>query len=232
MEACESCGAALSAAGPCARCGHPAVSAAAAKALAEASDLVAVGQYDIALRRTQAAVKEAPESWLPRLRLAQLYGRKAVDGEPALQRLADREMGEAMRLGPLEKEVHFVRIASLAKGGGFTALRADYEGRKGVLPAAEECLKMIDALESAAAFARGQANPVDNLNIRARMFLMTSVITGVGTLGILVEIMWQIRNRPEYEMMASVDFYLCSGLLTATGILALEFLRAKGIIKK
>lgn len=89
----------------------------------------------------------APESYIPRLRLAEAFERKAQGGLTGLLRLADREFNEALRLAPLEPAVHTARLSLAAKLGRLDALKAEYQLRKDEWPFAEDCLRMISALE-------------------------------------------------------------------------------------
>ena len=119
MPVCESCGTDKSDERLCTRCGHPLLAGDASRLMAEAADLAMVGQSDLALRKIQQAAKLAENSWIPRLKLGELYEARAAMGESALQRLADREFAEAMRLGPMEREVHASRIERIARRGGW-----------------------------------------------------------------------------------------------------------------
>lgn len=232
MAECESCHAPLAGARSCARCGHPLVQGEAASLLGEAADLVAVGQPDLALRKTQQAAKLSPEAWLPRLRLAVMFDRKVARGETSLRPLADREMSEALRIAPEEMEIHSVIIAQRIRSGGFAAVRAEYEARRGKLAVADECLKIIDALESAGGAARKVLETEGASPYKERMFLIAALLTGAGVIGLVVGMAIKFMQKGPYSLLASVDFYLSLVLFAATGILAMEFLRAKGILKK
>jgi len=233
MPACESCGTDKPDNRPCARCGHPLLAGEASRLMGDAADLLAVGQMELAIRKIQQAAKLAEDSWVPRLKLGQIYEEKASRGEPALQRLAEREFSEAMRLGPGEREVHATRIERIARRGGLALLRAEYAEKIGTLAVAGECLKMIDALEQAAKLT----GPVIKLpppaeNYRAKMFLVSGLLTFVCTFGMLIKMVVKYRNDFDYVFIGGGDFWATMVFLTATMVLGLEFLRASGKLKK
>jgi len=233
MPACESCGMEKTAGRPCPRCGHPLLAGDASRLMVEAADLAAVGQGELALRKIQQAVKLAGDSWLPRLKLGQLYESRAALGETALQRLADREFAEAMRLGPLELEVHAARIERMAGRGGLPLLRAEYTEKTGTLPVAADCLKIIDALEQASKItAAGEVIPPPSENYKAKMLLVSGLLTGVCTFGMIVKLLVKNQSDFTYVFVGGADFWATLVLLTATMVLGLEFLRASGKLKK
>ena len=233
MPVCESCGNALLGEGACSRCGNPVLTGEAARLVGESSDLLAVGQVELSLRKAQQAVKSAPDSWIPRLRLAELYWKKAESGEAALERLGDREMAEAMRLGPAEKAVHTAHIARISRSGDFEALRTEYKARLEGLPVAEECLKMIDAMETSAKLLdEGEKIGSAGAGYRAKMFAGSAIITMVAGGAILVKMALKGLNDPEYRMIGGKDFIMAAVFVTATLALGLEFLRASGKLKK
>jgi len=214
-------------------CGHPVVGAEASKLLIEAADMAIVGQHEISLRKIQQAVKLEEKSWLLRLKLGILYDAKASSGEVALQRLADREFSEAMRLGPLEREVHAARIERIARRGGLELLRAEYTEKQVEQPIFAECLRMVDAMEKASKLTMPQESiPPPAENYRAKMFLVASLLTGVGTFGMMVKMIVKSQNDADYVFVGRGDFWASLVCLTGTMILGLEFLRASGKLKK
>ena len=107
-----------------------------------------------AVRKIQEAARAAPASAVPPLRLAAAYERLAELGEPELLVLADRALATALALASSDRDVHLARLALAAKRGTLPALRAEYDACRGELPIAEECIRMIAALEQASAIAR------------------------------------------------------------------------------
>jgi hypothetical protein len=236
---CEVCGRAA-AGDACEICGHPEVPAEAARLLWEASRLAAgedgpppADRSRLVISRVQQAVRLAPDAWLPRLRLAAAFERKAGEDEPALARLAEREYGEALKLAPERREVHVARLAFAARRDGLPALRAEYEARRGSLACAEECLRMIQALEEALALApragRRGAGAREPRRGVSRWLLPGAVAAGL--LGGL-EVWMVARKSVEVEeetfaMTESPDFYAAVVLWTAAGALGLEWWRAR-----
>lgn len=214
------------------RCGHPAVQGEAAKLLGEAADLASVGQHDLALRRVQQAVKAEPGSWVPRVRLAAIYEGRADAGEAALRALAERELAEALRLSPEEMEVHTAVIASRIRRSGITAVRAEYEARRGTLGVAEECLRIIDSLEASKDIAGKVAVVMGPSIYRVRMFGISAVVTAVGFVLAAIGLFVRFFREGPSRIFSSPEFYICVLLFASTGILAMEFFRAKGILKK
>lgn len=234
MPACESCGTDRAADRVCSRCGHPVLSGEASRLAGEAADLTAIGQRDLAIRKIQQAIKLDESAWFPRLKLAFLYGEKAALGEAALERLAEREFREAMRLGPLERDVHAARIERAARRGGLAILRAEYSEKKGEIPVFGEFLGMIEAMESAAKLG-GQTEekvPPPAENYRAKMFLVAGLLTAVCTFGMVIKMIVKNQSDFDYVFVGGGDFWASLVFLTATMVLGLEFLRASGKLKK
>jgi len=201
--------------------------------MAEAADLSDVGQADLALRKIQQAAKLAEGSWVPRLKLGQIFESKALAGDQALQRLADREFSEAMRLGPMERDVHAARIERAVRRGGLAILRAEYTDKRETLPIAGECLRMIESLEQAAKLSGTEEQlPPPPENYRAKMFLICGVLTAVGTFTMLIKMIMMNRADLDYIFVGGLDFWAAMVFLTATLVLGLEFLRASGKLKK
>lgn len=222
---CEICGADRGEGGPCARCGHPVIAAEAARALAEAADLLRDGGVDQAIRRVQQAVKAAPEAWLPHLKLAVLYERKAGGGEAPLLRLADREYTEAVKLGPLEREPHVARLGLAARLGRLPFLKAEYERRKDELPFAPDCLRMIGALELArTAPATGDLRFP---NTPPRMLLLGGGIGLMLGLALLSVVTWGSVNDETSSLLGQPGLWVSIVLLTGSAVLLLEGWRGK-----
>lgn len=233
MPACEICGVETGEGRPCARCGHPLVSAEASRLMAEAADLSSVGQPELALRKIQQAAKLDGNSWVPRLKLAMIYESRASSGEPALQTLAERELSEAMRLGPMEREVHAARIERAARRGGLQLLRGEYTEKLDTLPVAGECLRMIEAMEQAAkAAGEGEKLPPPAQNYRAKMFLVSGLMSAICTFGMVLKVVVKYQNYNDYVFVGGGDFWATLLWLTATMVLGLEYLRASGKLKK
>jgi len=227
--ACEICGSEGTDPGPCPRCGYPGVSQEGARALKEAADLAAAGALDKAIRKLQQAVRSAPESYLPRLRLAQVYERMSYDGAPALLRLAEKEIGEAMRLGPAERDVHVLRLSLAAKLGRLPSLKEEYRFRSSGLPFSGECLRMIDALERIGSPVV-RAPVLDDARAKARYFFLGAAGAGVTGLMLLALVVYRSMGQ-ERVQVASVDFVLCAVLFTTCVILVLEGFRAREALK-
>jgi len=224
---CAVCGAEKAEDAPCSRCGHPALPEEAAKALAEAQGLLAAGALDHSIRVILRAVKAAPDSPLPHLRLAQAYERKVQGGETALGRPAEREYREALRIAPTDREVHVARLGFWARTGRLETLRAEYRGRSKDLPFAGECLRILDALAQSGAVADSLDAASGATSLRVRYFLATAF--GLGAIG-LVELGVVVHGAlgdDQYVMMAHMDFFICVTVLTAGGILLLEARRAR-----
>jgi len=222
---CEVCGADRGEGGACVRCGHPALAAEASRALAEAADLLREGSVDQAIRRVQQAVKAAPEAWLPHLKLAALYERKADAGESTLLRLADREFTEAVKLGPLEREPHVARLGLAARLGRLPFLKAEYERRRDDLPFAADCLRMIAALELAKpAPATGDLRFP---NTPPRILLLGGGIGLMLGLALLSVVTWGSVNDQSSSLLAQPGLYLSIVLLTGAAVLLLEGWRGK-----
>jgi hypothetical protein len=233
MAACESCGKEKPENRNCNRCGFPALTGDASRLMAEAADLAEVGQADQALHKIQQAAKLSGDSWIPRLKLGQIFEAKAMAGNPGLQRLADREFSEAMRLGPLERDVHAARIERVARRGGLALLRAEYTEKLQTLPVAAECLRMIDALEQAARVAGAEEPiPPPAENYRAKMFLVSCVLAALGTFTMLIKMIMMNRAEFDYVFVGGLDFWVALVFLTSSMVLGLEFLRASGKLKK
>ena len=233
MPVCESCGADKENNRICPRCGHPLLSGDASRIIAEAADLSLVGQSDLAFRKIQQAAKLAEDSWVPRLKLAMLYEAKAAEGQPALQRLADREYSEAMRLGPMEREVHAARIERAFRRGGLAILRNEYAEKQASHPLYAECLGMIEAMEIAAKVSvPDEPIPPPSENYRAKMFLVAGILTAVCTFGMLIKMLVKNQEDFDYVFVGGADFWATLFWLTATMVLGLEFLRASGKLKK
>lgn len=214
---------------PCPRCAHPAVAEEAARSLLEAGDLLQAGRLDRAVQRIQHAIKTAPASYIPHLRLAAAYERKAQDGQEVFLRLAEREAEEAVRLAPAERAAHEGRLSIAAKRGRLAALRAEYDLRRQELPFAEECLRMIAAMERIGTTRETLSAGLGSGKTKSRYFFLGA--GGAALLGLIPLVAVVHRSMDEsYAMLGSMDFYACAGLFTGAGILALEGYRAlKGI---
>jgi hypothetical protein len=209
----------------CARCGYPAVKEEAARFLAEAVALSGRAPVDAVIRRIQSAVKADPDAWLPRVRLARAYERRAEDGQPALLRLALREASEALRIAPGEREVHAARIGIAAKAGGLEALKAEY-GARAEEAVMRDALRMIEAVEASAAAPAavqvGLARP-----IRFRLMLVGAVIAGL--LGIGETAMMIRAGNPDESAGGpfGTDSVLSVAFVTAAVVLGLEAYRSR-----
>lgn len=212
---------------PCPQCGHPQVPEPAAKALAEARSLVAVGALDHSIRLIHSAIKAAPDSPLPHLRLAQAYERKVQGGETALAAAADREFREALRLAPADRDVHLARLGFWVRAGRLAALRAEYRRRREELPFAEECLKILDGLERSAAIPDAMDVATGAASLRARyIFWVAGGLAAIGVVELGVVIHAAI-NDDNYVMMADMDFFFAVAGMTAASILVLEGFRTR-----
>lgn len=223
---CRICGAETAEGDPCGQCGCPRVPDATAKALAEARDLVAVGALDQSIRLIHAAIKAAPDDFLPHLRLAQAYERKIQGGEASFVVPAEREFREALRLAPADREVHVARLALGVRAGRLAALRAEYRRRED-LPFSAECLKILDTLARTTAVAEAVDAATGAADLRGRFLLVfAAALAAVGLveLGVVVH---RAMHSEAYVMMASMDFYISVACLTAAGVLALEAIRAR-----
>lgn len=213
---------------PCPRCTYPAVSAEVARTLWEAGQLVSSGLADQAIRKLQQALRLAPESYIPRLRLAEAFERKAQGGMMGLLRLADREFNEALRLAPHARAVHVARLSLAAKLGRLDALKAEYQLRKDELPFAEECLRMISALEQTTGLQGAALSPAYAQAARNKAKYCFLGAAGAGVVGLVQLGTVCYRSvQGEYIQMVSMDFILCVGFLTAAGALGLEGYRAR-----
>ena len=227
---CKVCGGELPAhpaggSASCPRCAFPAVPEEAARALLEAEELLGAGSLDRSIRRLQHAAKLAPESHLPRLRIAAAYERKAREGEAAFLRLADRESREAVRLAPLSRDAHVARLGIAAKMGGLMGLKAHYEARVDEHPFAGECLKMIEALEEVATTRSRIDAATGGAKTKARHLFFGAAGAGFAGLVQLALVIYRSLDD-DYVLTGSLDFYICVVLLTTGGVLALEGWRA------
>jgi len=212
----------------CPRCGYPAVKEEAARMLAEAAALAAKAPVDAVIRRIQQAVKADPDSWLPRLRLASAYQRKAEEGQPALLRLAQKEVTEALRLAPGEREVHAARIGIAAKTGALALVRAEYESRKDD-PPAQEALRMIAAVEKSASAPQEVPSGLAK-TVRFRLMLAGSVVSGLLGIGETVMMVMSTGNpgnSGDSTVMGSSDFPFAVIFVTAAVVMGLEAKRSR-----
>ncbi len=219
---CPVCAAAVPAGARCLRCGAPEVPEAAARGLAEAVDLLAAGALDAAIRRCRQASADAPESWFVRVRLAAAFERKAQSGETALYRLADRELAEAAKLAPGEREVHLARVTLGAKTGRLPFLRAEFTRNKSELVCAEECLRIIDSLEQVGGLGDVVDAATGSAALQARFMFAGAVgagIAGVVQMSAIIHAAMQVEG---YDLTAQGGFWLAVLLLTGAGALGLE----------
>ncbi len=231
--ACEICQDERGGEARCPRCGYPSINAEGARALLEASTILTSSmpsgpeKLNRVIRKLQQAARADANSYIPHVRLATAYERKAQEGEPTLLRLADREINEALRLAPEEIEVHAARLSIAAKLGTLPVLRAEYEVRKAEKAFAAEALKMVDALEQAASFRTDGGIVGVEMSQRERWFKWAAI--GAGSVGLL-EMVIVIRslNTPEYSLLSDIDFFLAVAFFTAAGILMLERRRYTG----
>lgn len=219
--ACPVCGGPAGS-GRCPRCGHPDVPEAAARALAEAMELLAAGALDAAIRRCRQAVTDAPAAWIPRLRLADAFERKAQSGEPALFRLADRELAEAGKLAPDERDVHLARVALAAKTGRLPFLRAEFTRRRDSLACAVECLRIIDSLDAVGGLGTAVAAATGESALRARFMFAGAVGAGIAGVVQMSAVIHAAMAEEGYDLTGQGGFWLAVVLLTAAGGLGLE----------
>jgi hypothetical protein len=210
--------------GGCPRCGHPLVGDETARILLEGTKLAADGLLDQSIRSFQKAVRTAPDSFVPRLKLAAACARKGLGGEEALLKLAEREYDTALRLAPLERAVHVARLGLAARRGGLPALKAEYEARSGELPFAAECLKMIAALEGGVV-AGSVAAPDDGKRKARYLFMGAAAAVLLGGLSLFI-VIYRTIDRGGVDVF-SVDFLLCVGLFTAAGAMTRDGLRER-----
>lgn len=220
-DPCPVCGEAV-ADGRCPRCGHPDVPEAAARCLAEAMDLLAAGAHDAAIRRCRQAVTDAPDAWIPRVRLAAAFERKAQADEPGLFRLAERELGEAKRLAPDERHVHLARVALAAKTGRLPFLRAEFARRRDELGCAAECLRIIESLEAAGGLGTTMAAATGESALRARFMFAGAVGAGIAGIVQMSALIHAAMQDEAYDLTGQGGFWLSVVLLTAAGGLGLE----------
>ena len=210
--------------GGCPRCGYPLVGAETARVLLEGTKLAADGLLDQSIRSFQKAVRMAPDSFVPRLKLAAAYVRKGLGGEEALLKLAEREYDTALRLAPLDRTVHLARLGLAARRGSLPSLKAEYEARSGELPFAAECLKMIAALETGGV-AGSAVDPDDGKRKVRYLFMGAAAALLMGGLSLFF-VIYRAIDRGGVDVF-SVDFLLCVGLLTAAGAMTMDGLRER-----
>lgn len=220
--ACAICGAPDGGAARCTRCGSPEVPAAAARGLADAVDLLATGALDAAIRKCRQAATDAPESWLVRARLAAAFERKAQAGEPALFRLADRELEEAARLAPAEREVHLARVALAVKTGRLLFLRAEYSRRREELACATECLRIIETLLQSGGVASALEDSLGAAALRSRFLFMGAVGAGIAGAVQMSAIVHAALQDEGLSLLEQGGFWVAALLLTGAGALAME----------
>lgn len=206
----------------CPRCGYPAVKEGAARALAEAAALSGRAPADAVIRRIQQAVKADPDAWLARLRLASAYERKAGEGQPALLRLAQKEIADALRIAPAEREVHAARIGIAARIGSLSLIKAEYEGRKDD-PVAREALRMVEAVERSAAVPAAVPSGLPR-PVRFKIMLVGAIVTGLLGVGETVMMMMPVGDS---TMGGGMDFPLAVVFVTAAVIMGLEAYRSR-----
>jgi len=229
--ACGICGAETGQGARCTRCGFPELGEAHARLMADSMDLLGKGLADRAARSLQQILRENRESWLAHLRLAVLYERKVEAGEDAFRRLADREYGEALRLGPAERDVHVARIGYAAKTGGLAQVKEEFRDKWKEVPFADECLRMMEGLEKSASLPP-PVEPPGNRSLKMKMFIAAASLTALGGIMEFALVLRRSLGEEEYAMMKSMDFFWCVVFVTATAILVMEALRAKGVLKK
>ena len=103
----------------------------------------------------------------------------------------------------------------------------------GTLAIAAECLKMIEAMEQVAKITVPEKvlpPPAENYN--AKMLLVSGLLTGLCTFGMLVKMIVKNQSDFDYVFIGGGDFWASLVFLTATMVLGLEFLRASGKLKK
>ncbi len=207
----------------CPRCGYPAINAEGARAMLEAADMqssfgpVTAEALNRIIRKLQQAAKADPDSFVPHLRLANAYERKASDGEASLLRLAERELGEALRLAPEELEVHAARVSIAAKLGHLLVLKAQYEVRQDQMPIAKEVIKMIEALEQATSYRADGIPGTESGRWQGKVAVAAALI---GFLEMAMVIYSSISEE-RYRLVLDVDFYIATGLFTLTAFLFL-----------
>lgn len=206
----------------CARCGSPEVPEAAARGLAEALSLLAAGAHDAAIRKCRQAVTDAPESWLVRVRLAGAFERKAQSGEVALFRLADRELEEAARLAPTEREVHLARVALGAKTGRLPFLRAEFSRRQSELACAVECLRIIEMLQQAGGVTSAIEDTLGAAALRSRFLFMGAAGAGIAGAVQMSAVIHAAVQEEGYDLLGQGGFWIAVLLLTGSAALATE----------